>query len=223
MSEGIPDPGRELTMEEPDLWPLIHAERARLADLLAGLDPERWRTGSLCADWSVEQVVAHLTAVARTGTSAWIRSMVRARFDTGRHNHRLLTRQLGVSPDETLDRYRASMTGTVTPTKHLAAILGEAIVHGQDVARPLGLALTPDPRGIVVVARFYAAKDFAVNSRSQVAGLRLVADDADLAVGDGPEVRGPVLDLVMAMAGRPDAVVGLSGDGVDELRDRLAR
>ena len=47
-----------------DLWALVHAERAALADDLAGLDAEQWRHDTLCGEWDVEQVVAHLTAAA---------------------------------------------------------------------------------------------------------------------------------------------------------------
>ena len=39
------------------LWPLVHAERAALADDLADLAAEQWRHGTLCREWDVEQVV----------------------------------------------------------------------------------------------------------------------------------------------------------------------
>lgn len=35
-----------------------------LAEDLAGLDADRWATPSLCGGWTVEEVVAHLTAAA---------------------------------------------------------------------------------------------------------------------------------------------------------------
>ena len=47
------------------LWALAHAEHVALADDLAGLGAEQWRHGTLCGDWDVEQVVAHLHAKAR--------------------------------------------------------------------------------------------------------------------------------------------------------------
>jgi hypothetical protein len=31
-----------------DIWPVVHAERRALAEDLAGLTPEQWRTPSLC-------------------------------------------------------------------------------------------------------------------------------------------------------------------------------
>ena len=75
-------------------WTAVHAERARLAANLEHLSPKQWRTASLCTEWTVEETLAHLTAGASTGRLAWLRSMVSARFDAGRHNARRL-RELG--------------------------------------------------------------------------------------------------------------------------------
>lgn len=205
-----------------DAWSLIHAERARLADLLDGLTAEQWDTRSLCDEWTVEQVVAHLSAVGNTGTFAWIRSILRAGFNVRAHNNRLLARRLGVDPDETLAEFRRTIPLTIAPTKDLAAFLGEIVVHGQDIAHPLGIELSPDPEGVLEVARFFAARDFAVRSKTLVKDLRLEAVDASFAVGSGPLVRGRLLDLVMAMAGRPVYCAALDGDGVAEIRRRLA-
>lgn len=95
------------------------------------------------------------------------------------------------------------------------------IVHGQDVARPLGITLLPDPVALRAVAKFYTAENFAVNSSSMVKGLALRADDTPFATGDGPEVTGKLMDLVMAMAGRPDVCSALGGEGLEVLRRRM--
>lgn len=204
-------------------WELIHAERARVADLVEGLSVVQWHTESLCAGWTVEDVVAHLTAAARTGTAAWVRSIVLAGFSPDRHNRRRLAAHRGATPEETAEAFRTSVALTVAPTKDHAAWLGEVVVHGQDTARPLGLTLVPDPVAVREVADFFAAKDFAVNSCTAVKGLTLGATDADFHVGNGPFVRGPLLELVLAMAGRPQALAALDGDGVDELARRIGR
>ena len=205
-------------MNETEYWDLIHTERARLADLLTTLEPEQWALATLCADWTVEQVVAHLSVAANTGRWAWIRSIVRAGFDPAKHNARLLERSLGGSPEETLAKFHSSISLTIAPTKDFPAFLGEVIVHGQDIARPLELDLIPDAEATVEVARYFASKDFAVNSKTLVKGVRLSAVDADFESGSGPQVAGRLLDLVMAMAGRPEALADLTGSGVAELR-----
>ena len=205
-------------MNGTEYWGLIHTERARLADLLSTLEPEQWALATLCADWTVEQVVAHLSVAANTGRWAWIRSIVRAGFDPAKHNARLLERSLGGSPEETLAKFHSSISLTIAPTKDFPAFLGEVIVHGQDIARPLELDLIPDAEATVEVARYFASKDFAVNSKTLVKGVRLSAVDADFESGSGPQVAGRLLDLVMAMAGRPEALADLTGSGVAELR-----
>jgi len=94
-------------------------------------------------------------------------------------------------------------------------------VHGQDIARPLGMTLTPDPSATLEVAALLAAKDIAVKSHKAVNGLALEASDATSAAGSGPLVRGPLLSLVMAMAGRRDYCEELDADGVADLVRRI--
>jgi hypothetical protein len=103
----------------------------------------------------------------------------------------------------------------------MAAWLGEVVVHGEDIRRPLGLNRTPAIDAVTAVARFYAARDFAVSSHSAVKGLRLEATDGPFRFGSGPTVRGTT--LTMAMAGRAMYCDVLVGDGVPTLRSRSAR
>src|ERR1700719_2124583 len=46
-------------------WPLIRAERVALIADLEGVPDEKWSTQSLCADWTVRDVLAHITTTAR--------------------------------------------------------------------------------------------------------------------------------------------------------------
>ncbi|WP_344250125.1 maleylpyruvate isomerase family mycothiol-dependent enzyme [Isoptericola hypogeus] len=204
-----------------DLWAMIHAERAALAGDLATLDDAAWRAPSLCAGWDVEDVVAHLTAGASIGRWAWLRSIVAARFDADRHNARRLAERRGATPAETLARFRAVVDSRVAPTGDTAAWLGEVVVHGQDVRTPLGIATTPSLEAMTEVARFFAGRDFAVNSRSMVAGLRLEATDGPFAHGAGPMLRGSTLALTMVMAGRSRFLGEVTGDGVAIVRARM--
>ena len=52
------------------------------------------------------------------------------------------------------------------------------------------------------------------------AGLRFVATDIDWSAGDGPEVRGPTMSLILGMVGRRAALDDLDGPGLDTLRSR---
>ena len=98
--------------------------------------------------------------------------------------------------------------------------LTDNMIHQQDIRRPLGLPRTIDAR------RLRVALDFALTSPTirgarRTKRLRLVATDLDWSHGGGPEVRGPGEALLMAMAGRGDALKDLSGPGKDELAERL--
>lgn len=202
------------------LWNTVAAERAALADDLAGLDDARWAQQSLCGAWTVEDVVAHLTAGASIGTVRWLVSIVGARFNADRHNQRRLEEQRGATPAETLARFRGVVTSTTAATGDTAAWLGEVVVHGQDIRRPLGLTYRPPVAAVTEVARFFVSRNFTVNSRSTAKGLRLEATDGPFAVGDGPLVSGTTLALTMALAGRSIYCDDLSGPGVATIRAR---
>lgn len=202
-------------------WDLIRAERSRLAEDLAELRPVAWSAPTLCADWSVEEVVAHLTAGASIGRWSWMRSIAGAGFRPEVHNARRLAEHRGSTPAQTLERFRGVVDSRVAPTGDLWAWLGEVVVHGSDVREPLGIRTAPDPDAVLVVAEGYVRRDFAVASRSTVKGLHLVATDSSFSAGDGPTVEGTTLDLVLAMAGRPTAASRLRGDGAPLLVERL--
>ncbi|MEV0720816.1 maleylpyruvate isomerase family mycothiol-dependent enzyme [Asanoa sp. NPDC050611] len=205
----------------PDaLWPAVHAARAALAADLAELDESQWSHPTLCGDWVVEDVVAHLTAAASTTMPRWLASIVGARFDADLHNQRRLAEQRGATPAETLERFRRIVGSTTAPTRHTAAWLGEVVVHGQDIRRPLGLSATPPVDAVTEVARFFARRDFTVASRSKTRGLRLAATDGPFEAGEGPLVSGPTLAITMAMAGRTVYCDELTGPGVPVLRER---
>ncbi len=204
------------------LWAAAHAERAALADDLAGLDDAQWALPSLCARWSVEEVVAHLTAAASVGPWRWVASVVGARFDTDLHNQRRLAERRGATPAETLERFRRVTTSTTAPWGPVEAWLGEVVIHAEDVRRPLGLARTPPVETVTAVARFSARRDFTVSGRTAVAGLRLEATDGPFATGEGPLVRGTTLALLMAVAGRGAYCDELTGPGTAVLRRRCA-
>ena len=208
---------------DDDLWALAHAERTALAENLSGLTAEQWRHSTLCGQWDVEEVVAHLTAAASLNQWRWVRSMLGARFRVDTHNQRRMVEHRGSTPAETLDRFRAILGSTTAPSGHTPAYLGEVVVHAQDIRQPLGMPQTPDVDALTPVAAFFARRNFTVASRTAVAGLQLRADDGPFATGTGPLVTGSTLALVMSMAGRAHYVDHLDGPGVSTLRARAPR
>jgi hypothetical protein len=100
-------------------------------------------------------------------------------------------------------------------------MLGEAVIHSEDIRRRLGIGHDYAREGVIRVADFFKNSNMLMGSKKRIAGLGLRADDADWATGSGPEVCGPALSLVLAMTGRAVALSDLSGDGVETLRSRF--
>jgi len=169
-------------------WAAIRDERARLLADLEALPARAWSAPTLCGDWSVEDVVAHLTAGASTGRWAWLRSIVAARFDTDRHNARRLAEHRGPTPSDTLAGFRSVVDARVAPTGDLWAWLGEVVVHGTDIREPLGVRGAPSPEAVEAVAAGYVSRDFAVASRTVASGVRRVPRGRR-AGGDGHDAR----------------------------------
>jgi uncharacterized protein (TIGR03083 family) len=197
------------------LWASIDDERAALAGQLADLTDAQWATPSLCTGLSVREVLAHLTVGGSLSGPRWFAGVLRARFDFDRQVDARLREQLGATPEETLARFRATVGSRTSPPLPRVALLGEVVVHGEDVRRPLGLRRDHPAAVLEAVARYYAGSNLMLPSRDRVRGVRLRADDGAFAAGDGPEVRGGTLDLIMAMTGRRTALAGLTGPGVE--------
>ncbi|MDO0935419.1 maleylpyruvate isomerase family mycothiol-dependent enzyme [Streptomyces sp. DG2A-72] len=201
-----------------DVWPMVHAERAALIDDLAHLDDERWGQPSLCAGWTVHDVAAHLVGTARTTRIGFVVGLVRERFDFDRQNARGVERERGPSPQETLQRLRQVASRRSTPPAPLDSRLVEEVVHGEDIRRPLGLTRSYPPEAVARSLRLQARTPASFGGAKELtARVRLTAVDADLSIGDGPDVRGPVLSLLLAVSGRRVALEDLDGPGIAAL------
>lgn len=84
-----------------------------------------------CGRWAVEDVVAHLTAAARIGRLRWITSVLGARFDFDVHNERRLAEHRGPTTEETLDRFRRTVTSTTAASGHTASQDWQGYAHGE--------------------------------------------------------------------------------------------
>lgn len=201
-----------------DVWSMVHAERAALIDDLERLDEERWEEASLCASWTVHDVVAHLADTARTTRLGFLVGLARARFDFDLQNARGVERERGASPRETLARLRQVATRRTTPPAPVDSRLVEEIVHGEDIRRPLGLSHTYPQEAVIRSLRLQARTPASFGGAKElVSRTRLTATDADVSIGEGPEVRGPALSLLLAVSGRRVALDDLEGPGLTTL------
>ncbi|MBO0732348.1 MAG: maleylpyruvate isomerase family mycothiol-dependent enzyme [Acidimicrobiaceae bacterium] len=206
-----------------NVWSLIHAERAALAADLAELTDQGWASQSLCDRFTVREVLAHLTAGASLNLARWLAGVVRCRFDFDKMVAKQLAEQLGTTPAETLGRFRRVITSTNKPPLPAVAMLGEVVVHGEDIRRPLGIHRDHAIDTLTAVADYYQGSDLVVLAKGRIRGLRLTATDSAFTTGSGPLVSGATLALIMAMTGRMVYCDELDGDGVAVLRDRRTK
>jgi uncharacterized protein (TIGR03083 family) len=208
------------TPNTDDTWSLIHAERAALADDLAQLAEPQWATQSLCDQLTVRDVLAHLTAGASLNPVRWMVGVIRCRFDFDRQVSMRLAENLGATPAETLARFGRVVTSTTKPPVPVLAMLGETIVHAEDIRRPLGIKRDYAVPTLTALAGYYQGSDLPVLTKTRARGLRLTATDGTFDAGAGPQASGTTLALIMAMAGRSSFCDELEGDGVALLRER---
>lgn len=201
-------------------WPFIHSERAALADDLDKLDDAQWATASLCPGWSVRDVLGHLTSTAKMTPPKFVAKLAAAGFSFNAMTAKEVARETGGTPAAGLAEFRQHVNSTTHPPGPVEAMLGEAIVHGEDIRRPLGISRAYPMEAVIRVADFFKKSNLLIGSKNRIAGVTLRATDTHWSTGSGPEVSGPMTSLLLAMTGRSAALADLSGDGLDTLRAR---
>jgi uncharacterized protein (TIGR03083 family) len=209
-----------MAMAVKDQWTLIHAERDALATDLVGLDATQWQKPSLCGQWTVREVLAHMTATAAMTPVRFLGKFLGSGFDFNSMINKDVQGELGDSGAETLERFKAQAASTTSPPGPMDSWVGETIVHAEDIRRPLVIAHTYAPAAVRRVADFYTGSNLLIGAKKRIAGVTLRASDTDWFHGSGPQVSGPLLSLVMAMTGRKVALDDLEGPGLDLLRSR---
>jgi uncharacterized protein (TIGR03083 family) len=207
-------------MKSDEIWKNIHAEREQMAQTWAVLSPEQWAAASWCEGWSVQVTAGHILAAAEQTPANFYKEMVAAGFRFNVFADRAARRLAAAGPSELARRLRARTSTTNHPPAPVMAMLGEIVVHGQDIRRPLGLEHRPPERALVAVADSWTNSNLLIGAKRRITGLRLEATDTEWEHGDGPEVRGPLLSLIMAMTGRKATHPDLKGDGVATLGTR---
>ncbi|MDQ1635122.1 MAG: hypothetical protein QOJ32_1931 [Frankiaceae bacterium] len=204
-----------------DLHRLALEERLEFADLLQALRPAEWDAESLCVGWQVRDVVAHVISYDELDVRSVGKELLAARFSPDRLNGIRLQRFANLPPDELLAAFRARTEPRGLPAGFGGAIgLTDALIHQQDVRRPLGLPRKIPPERLRA-ALWTAYTAPVVRGFWHTRGLRMVATDVDWSFGLGPEVRGPGEAVLMAVAGRRGVAGELSGPGQPRLTARL--
>lgn len=200
---------------------LAEAERADLVVLLTSLAPQQWDAPTLCAGWRVRDVVAHMFSWEDLGPTGVARRLVEGRLSQARANAAGVADYASSSPGDLLELARGHLAprGLTCGFGGRIALL-DALVHHQDIRRPLGLP-REIPRDRLVCALEFARWAPPVGGPLRARGLTLSATDIGWSAGRGPTVEGSGEALLMGVVGRREAVDELSGPGRPILAGRI--
>lgn len=207
-------------MDATQLWATIRSERAALASDLATLSGGQWERPSWCTGWTVRDVLAHMTATARLTPISFFPKLAASAFSLTTLQAKGLAKERGATPAETLERFRAVESSRRRPPGPLATMLGETLVHAEDIRRPLGIARDYPVPALVATADFFKGSNLVLGTKRRIDGVELVATDTAWRHGEGPRATGPMASLLLAMTGRKGALASLEGDGVAILAGR---
>lgn len=211
-------------MDADTIWATVAAERRYLADLLDGLAPADWERGSLCTEWRIRDVVAHVAWTPQPpGPWQLLVAAVAHRFDFDAMN-----RDMAVdfaerhSPAQLVDQLRRCADLRRRPVvTTLENLLFDTVVHVQDVAIPSGIEHPVDAAVSTAALDRVWAMGWPFHARRRLAGLRLVATDTSWTAGTGSAaVHGPAVALLLLMTGRAAALGQVDGPGAAQLRSR---
>jgi len=202
-------------------WDLIDRERSAMVDQLTALAATDWTKPSLVAGWSVQVVAAHIVNGAEQTTGHFAKRLAANGFRFNTTMDRDARQSGALPPTEIVARLRARTTTTNRPPATVVTMLGEVVVHGEDIRRPLGLEGDTPPEAVAACLELYARANFPVGSKRRIADLHITAPDVGWSHGSGPEVRGPGLSLLMAITGRPTGVLEFEGAGVATFATRM--
>jgi uncharacterized protein (TIGR03083 family) len=211
-------------LTDDQIWAAIDAQRLRVCDLLDLLTDEEWRHSSLCDGWTVRDVAAHLTLQQATWGQA-LPKIVKYRGNTERMIREWARdRAAQLSTDQLVAEIRATVGThrTTAVTTHRESLI-DALVHGQDIALPLGRSLeVPTDAAAEAATRMWTMRFPAPFPATRaMKRFRVVATDIDWSAGAGAEVCGPIAAVMLVLSGRLVALPQLSGPGAEVLASQL--
>ena len=217
-------------MNDDELWAAIDAQRLRTVTVLEDLTPVEWDHASLCDGWRVRDVAAHLTLqqmTLRDGLKALLRH-------PGGMNHLIHAAAVREANRHSAEELIADIGRMVGSRRHNFGLtaretLIDIVVHGQDIAVPLGRRLEVPPESAATAATQMWSYQFSrrgrrlarVNRPLPYQSYRLIATDTEWVVGRGPEIHGPVLAILLLITGRTTGYTDLAGPGAVALGSAL--
>jgi uncharacterized protein (TIGR03083 family) len=202
-------------VDTTQLWPEVRRQRYWLADRIETLDEAAWNSASWCKGWRVRDVLGHLVHLSEATQFSMGADIIRGGLRPDRALSRAACR-LGNEPVPVLcQRLRVAADGRYHVLGSPAAVvLGEVLVHGSDVLRPLGMDIDSPPVDATMVLDTYWRLGRLAFHAAPHKGHRLIATDCGWTRGHGPEIKGKAIDLLLFVANRRQVLPNLDGVSV---------
>lgn len=211
-----------------ELPSLIRTERLALAEFLETIGPAEWATPSLCGEWTVQDVAAHLAWAPATSPLRLMPAMVKAGFRMNKASAEVAKQWAARGPGQIVAQLRANAASGAKPAgvSEVAALV-DAVIHAIDIRRPLGSSRAIPPQAFQEVAGFSVGAKWPMtisvggSARKRLDGVQLVAEDYDWSYGQGPPVRAKGEAVLRILNGRGVTRDELTGEGADQLAARI--
>ena len=154
---------------------MVDAQRTDNIAMLEGLTPEQWDTQSLCGEWRVREVAAHLSTPVNVDRLHFLGLLVRNGFSFNKAAAVEALERGGGDTQELVEQLRE----TVGSRKHPpgakpATVLNDQVVHGQDIRRPLGIKADVPEERVRACLDFVKGQQPIYGAKKRVAGLELI-------------------------------------------------
>ena len=205
-------------VDEQDVRAAVVAERRSQVELYESLTDAQWRAPSLCAGWSVHELLAHTTMPFRYSVPRVIVELVRARGNFDRMaDRRARADAAELTPQQLVTSLRENVEHPWRPPGGgILGALSHDVIHGLDAAAVLGRDDHASSRRAATVLSGMSPENRA-GFGVDLTGIGLRATAADWSLGSGDPVRGRAQDLLLVACGRRVRPGRLEGDGVDRL------
>ena len=184
-----------------DLQSFVAPTYQRLANLLDAT-PDAWDTPSLCEDWRVRHVVAHVTMPVRLTPEQFGAEMAAAGGDFTILSNNVAEKGAALPHSELLEQLRSdALHSWQPPGGGEAGALSHAVIHSLDATIALDQPTVAPSEAVATVLDMLAASEgswFGVDLTS----VRLEATDSEWHHGDGEPVRADSGSLVALLAAR---------------------
>jgi uncharacterized protein (TIGR03083 family) len=198
---------------DADIQPFVADAFRMLADALEVVARDRADSPSLCAGWTVRNVLAHLTMAARYSSDEFMAELRGDNFDFTRLSNRIAERDGALPFDELLTNLRSdAMAHWAPPGGGLSGALSHVVIHGLDITVPLGLPRSASDDAMRLVLHSLTTGGVHRTFGTSIDGIRLRASDIGWTYGRGRGVEAPSAEIVLALCGRRVPALDLLGE-----------